>query len=69
MFPYLISDLTVLALSATYIPWNRLGYSLLTVEFSGQRIGVVQVLPWPLWIKRLGHLEQAKEKGEAGWNT
>ncbi len=39
---YLISDLTVLALSATYIPWGRLLYSLLTVVLSGQIIGLVQ---------------------------
>lgn len=41
---YLFSDLTVLALSATYIPWQRLGYSLLTVILSGQIIGVIQRL-------------------------
>ena len=39
---YLFSDLVVLALSATYIPWQRLGYSLLTVLLSGQIIGWVQ---------------------------
>lgn len=39
---YLISDLTVLALSATYIPLNRLIYSLVTVVLSGQIIGLVQ---------------------------
>lgn len=39
---YLISDLSVLALSATYIPWQRLGYSLLTVLLSGQIIGWLQ---------------------------
>ena len=39
---YLISDLVVLALSATYIPLSRLGYSLLTVLLSGQLIGLVQ---------------------------
>ena len=39
---YLISDLTVLTLSATYIPLNRLVYSLLTVVLSGQIIGLVQ---------------------------
>ena len=40
---YLISDLSVLALSATYIPWQRLGYSLLTVLLSGQIIGWLQL--------------------------
>ena len=39
---YLFSDLVVLALSATYIPWQKLGYSLLTVLLSGQIIGFVQ---------------------------
>ncbi len=39
---YLISDLSVLVLSATYIPWQRLGYSLLTVLLSGQMIGWMQ---------------------------
>lgn len=39
---YLCSDLIVLALSATYIPWQRLGYSLLTVILSGQIIGIIQ---------------------------
>ena len=39
---YLISDLVVLALSATYIPLGRLMYSLLTVVLSGQIIGLMQ---------------------------
>ena len=39
---YLFSDLVVLALSATYIPWQKLGCSLLTVLLSGQIIGWVQ---------------------------
>ena len=39
---YLASDLTVLALSATYIPVARLLYSLLTVVISGQLVGFVQ---------------------------
>lgn len=39
---YLVSDLTVLALSATYIPLPRLVYSLLTVFLSGQIIGLFQ---------------------------
>lgn len=40
---YLISDLIVLGLSATYIPWNRIGYSLLTVILSGQIVGWIQI--------------------------
>lgn len=39
---YLASDLIVLGLSATYIPFHRLIYSLLTVILSGQIIGIVQ---------------------------
>lgn len=39
---YLITDLTVLALSATYIDWKRLLLSLLTVVLSGQIVGWVQ---------------------------
>lgn len=40
---YLITDLTVLALSLTYIPLGRIMYSLLTVVLSGQIIGWMQV--------------------------
>jgi len=39
---YLISDLTVLGLSLTYIPLSRILYSLLTVIISGQLVGFVQ---------------------------
>ena len=39
---YVFSDLTVLALSLTYIPLQRILYSLLTVVLSGQIIGWVQ---------------------------
>ncbi len=39
---YLISDLTVLGLSLTYIPLQRIAYSLLTVVLSGRLIGLVQ---------------------------
>lgn len=39
---YLITDLSVLLLSLTYIPWQRLVYSLLTVILSGQIIGWIQ---------------------------
>ena len=42
---YLISDLTVLALSATYIDLPKLACSLLTVVLSGQIIG---------WVQRIG---------------
>lgn len=39
---YLISDLTVLMLSLSYIPFRRIIYSLLTVILSGQIIGWIQ---------------------------
>ncbi len=39
---YLISDLTVLALSLSYIPFRRIVYSLITVILSGQIIGWIQ---------------------------
>ena len=39
---YLISDLTVLILSLSYIPFRRIAYSLLTVILSGQLIGLIQ---------------------------
>lgn len=42
---YLISDLTVLGLSLSYIPFRKIGYSLLTVVLSGQIIGWVQKIP------------------------
>ena len=49
---YLISDLVVLALSATYIDLERRGCSLLTVLLSGQMIGLIQ---------RLGGREEGAE--------
>lgn len=39
---YLISDLLVLGLSLSYIPLNKIAYSLLTVLLSGQIIGLFQ---------------------------
>lgn len=39
---YLISDLTVLVLSLSYIPVKRIAYSLMTVILSGQIIGIIQ---------------------------
>ena len=42
---YLVSDLTVLLLSLSYIPLRRIAYSLLTVILSGQIIGWVQRIP------------------------
>lgn len=39
---YLITDLTVLGLSLSYLPLGRLACSLLTVTLSGKIIGVIQ---------------------------
>ena len=39
---YLVSDLTVLLLSLSYIPFRKIAYSLLTVVLSGQIIGWIQ---------------------------
>lgn len=43
---YLISDLTVLGLSLSYIPLNRIVYSLITVILSGRIIGWIQSFKW-----------------------
>ncbi|MDD6572044.1 MAG: YitT family protein [Thermoflexaceae bacterium] len=48
---YLISDLIVLVLSASYIPLSKLFYSLLTVILSGQIIGLFQRIPLPRFRK------------------
>ena len=42
---YLISDLSVLLLSLSYIPFRKIVYSLLTVVLSGQIIGWIQIIP------------------------
>ena len=39
---YLITDLTVLILSLTYLPLSRIACSLLTVMLSGKLIGIIQ---------------------------
>lgn len=44
---YRIADFVVLALSVSYIPLNRIGYSVLTVLLSGQLIGVIQRMKMP----------------------
>lgn len=44
---YLISDLLVLGLSISYIPIQRLVFSLLTVFLSGQIIGIIQEIQLP----------------------
>ena len=44
---YLLTDLSVLALSLTYIPLTRIVWSLLTVILSGQIVGLIQRIPFP----------------------
>lgn len=39
---YMLSDLIVLVMSLSYIPFKRIVFSLLTVTLSGQLIGIVQ---------------------------
>ena len=39
---YLATDLTVLALSLSYLPLGRIACSLLTVTLSGKLIGLIQ---------------------------
>lgn len=39
---YLVTDITVLALSLTYIPLGKIFYSLITVVISGQIVGLIQ---------------------------
>lgn len=41
-WPYLVSDLMVLLLSLTYIPFNKIIYSIFTVVLSGQIISIIQ---------------------------
>ena len=40
--PYLVSDVTVLLLSLTYIPFGEIVYSLVTVVLSGQVIRIIE---------------------------
>ena len=44
---YLASDLVVLFISLSYIPLNKILYSLLTVLVSGQIIGIIQKIRLP----------------------
>ena len=44
---YLASDLVVLFISLSYIPLNKIFYSLLTVLLSGQIIGIMQKIRFP----------------------
>ena len=44
---YLLTDAIVLGLSLSYIPVQKMGYSILTVLLSGQIIGLVQKIHMP----------------------
>ncbi|MBQ7769424.1 MAG: YitT family protein [Oscillospiraceae bacterium] len=44
---YMISDITVLLLSLSYIPVQRIGFSLLTVLLSSKLVGIVQRFNFP----------------------
>lgn len=59
---YLFTDLSVLALSLTYIPPKRILWSLLTVVLSGQIIGWIEKAPRLLLkIKQRNKREQSKK--------
>ena len=44
---YMISDMTVLLLSLSYIPLRRIGFSMLTVLLSGKLVGFIQRVHLP----------------------
>lgn len=44
---YMIFDIVVLVMSLSYIPLQKIFYSLLTVTISGQLIGLIQRIPVP----------------------
>lgn len=48
---YMISDITVLLLSLSYIPVQRIGFSLLTVLISSKLVGIVQRFNFPTEAK------------------
>lgn len=48
---YMISDITVLLLSLSYIPVQRIGFSLLTVLISSKLVGIVQRFDFPTEAK------------------
>ena len=65
---YLISDLTVLAASLTYIPGSKIVYSLLTVILSGQVIGLMQKVRFPFCESSFCAEKSIEEKGiEEKW--
>lgn len=60
---YLASDLLVLTLSLSYIPFRRIIYSLLTVILSGQIIGLIQKIPVKKYRKRTACRTALHRKG------
>ena len=46
-YVYMITDVSVLLLSLTYIPMKRIGFSLLTVLLSSKLVGLVQRFQFP----------------------
>lgn len=61
---YLISDILVLLMSLTYIPYRRIIYSLLTVFLSGQIIGLIQKFDAKSIIQREKVEKHSIKKGE-----
>lgn len=56
---YLISDMTILLLSLTYIPLTKILYSVLTVVLSGQIIGFIERFKF---AKKSPNQQQTNEK-------
>ncbi len=63
-YVYLVSDLTVLALSLTYIPWQKIGYSLLTVTLSSFLVGMIDRLP----VKKKSDCYSGQNKCNNRWD-
>ena len=59
---YLISDLTILLLSLTYIPFTKIIYSILSVVLSGQIIGFIE------HFKKENKINQSNEQTETNKN-
>ena len=49
---YIFSDVLVLLLSISYLGWNRIAFSLLTVILSGQLIGIINRLGEKLKVQK-----------------
>ena len=49
---YMLSDLIVLVMSLSYIPFKRIAFSLLTVTLSGQLIGIVQRIDFKTLLRK-----------------